>query len=289
MTEIDRRAFLQTTGMLAAGAFAGKLKGHAQEQESGLGALPAPNYEPFEWSSPGQVFSFEFLDKRLRFRTLLPEGVSGPPDIPAPSDASGVETSIHCTGENPDDHHGLKLTGGSPGARLVFLGKRETATTAGRRLILYHSDPVTGLRVESIYEIVRERCQWCAEVPASQFAAPKYGHRVFEFGHALQHSAAQGFEHNSASILPAIHGRLKAMAELKPSQAGFIDNGNLPLREDFRQYRTWSTQRYLPLAMIENTELGVTWFWQIEHNGTWHWELCKYLGQSRLCLYWWAG
>jgi len=29
----------------------------------------------------------------------------------------------------------------------------------------------------------------------------------------------------------------------------------------------------LPMAMAENTELGLTWFWQIEHNGSWYWEI----------------
>ena len=36
---------------------------------------------------------------------------------------------------------------------------------------------------------------------------------------------------------------------------------------------SWSSERYLPLAMAENTKLGLTWFWQIEHNGSWYWEI----------------
>jgi len=27
------------------------------------------------------------------------------------------------------------------------------------------------------------------------------------------------------------------------------------------------------MAVVENTKLGVAWFWQIEHNGSWHWEI----------------
>jgi alpha-galactosidase len=27
------------------------------------------------------------------------------------------------------------------------------------------------------------------------------------------------------------------------------------------------------MAMAENTRLGLTWFWQIEHNGSWYWEI----------------
>ena len=63
---------------------------------------------------------------------------------------------------------------------------------------------------------------------------------------------------------------------VKPSQAGFIDNGNFTISPaSFDSIGTWSTQRYLPMGVVENTDLGVTWFWQIEHNGTWHWELAN--------------
>jgi alpha-galactosidase len=48
---------------------------------------------------------------------------------------------------------------------------------------------------------------------------------------------------------------------------------------------TWSTASHLPLGMIENTEAGLTWFWQIDHSGSWHWEVGS-LGND---LYLYAG
>jgi alpha-galactosidase len=27
------------------------------------------------------------------------------------------------------------------------------------------------------------------------------------------------------------------------------------------------------MAIVENLKLGLTWFWQIEHNGSWYWEI----------------
>ncbi len=35
----------------------------------------------------------------------------------------------------------------------------------------------------------------------------------------------------------------------------------------------WSSKKYLPMGYIENTEVGSSLFWQIEHNGSWHWEI----------------
>jgi hypothetical protein len=160
MPGIDRRIFLQGAGVLAADAIASKLQAHGSEQSSEHPAnqgemLPPPVYEPFVWNAPGIIFAFEFLDKRLRFRTLLPEGVSAPKDLPAPTAVSGAEVSLQCTGEDPGDHRGLKLTIGSPGSRLVFLGTRETATPTGKRFTIYQADPALNLRVESIYESFR--------------------------------------------------------------------------------------------------------------------------------------
>ena len=36
---------------------------------------------------------------------------------------------------------------------------------------------------------------------------------------------------------------------------------------------TWSTGGALPLGVLENVETGESQFWQIEHNGSWHWEI----------------
>lgn len=35
----------------------------------------------------------------------------------------------------------------------------------------------------------------------------------------------------------------------------------------------WSSKEYLPLGYLENIEAGTGLFWQIENNGSWHWEI----------------
>jgi alpha-galactosidase len=55
---------------------------------------------------------------------------------------------------------------------------------------------------------------------------------------------------------------------------GWIENGAFQLTGIFfNSLGTWSSIRYLPMAMAENRAAGLTWFWQIEHNGAWHWEM----------------
>src|ERR1700744_4800616 len=108
MARLDRRRFLQGTGLLAASTLVGEVQTFAMgttTDNSGSGLddnqSPAASYNPFEWQAPDLVFSFEFFDQRLRSRTVLPTGVKPPADLPPSSEVSGLETSIHCTGEDP--------------------------------------------------------------------------------------------------------------------------------------------------------------------------------------------
>ncbi len=284
MPGIDRRVFLQSTGALTAGALTPKLPayalefvaaGHKANQDTGDSSPPA--FEPFAWTAPGLVFSFEFLDKKIRFRTLLPPGVPPPNDLPPPAAISGVETSLHCTGEDPNDHHGLKLTGGSPGVRLEYAGKRETSTATGKRFTIHQADPVLGLEVESIYETF-------ANLPVVRRSTSVTNHGHLDAGieylsSAMLYNLASPRRFEQELLIHFAQNTWQAEGQwrtVKPSRAGFIDNGNFTLSPAaFDSIGTWSTQRFLPMAVVENTKLGVAWFWQIEHNGSWHWELAN--------------
>lgn len=46
----------------------------------------------------------------------------------------------------------------------------------------------------------------------------------------------------------------------------------------------WSAKEYLPMALLENTQTGTGLFWQIEHNGSWHWEIGDQNGHLYLAL-----
>jgi alpha-galactosidase len=284
VSPFDRRSLLQWTGILAASSLASNLQGYALSLETAsIGpsqddeALSPPVYAPFEWAAPDLVFSFEFLDKRLRSRTVLPTGIQHPKDIPASTANSGQETALHCTGEDPNDHHGLKLTGGSPGARLVYIGKREIATATGKRLTIHQTDPVLGLDVESRYETFADLPVVRRSTRVTNVSHKNIG--IEYLSSAMLYNLAPPREFEQQLRIHFAHNTWQAEAQwrtVKLSQVGFIDNGNFTISPaSFDSIGTWSTQRYLPMGLIENTELGVIWFWQIEHNGTWHWEIAN--------------
>ena len=294
---MDRREFLLSTAALAAGA-AMDVPALSQSTQSehpmappvaARGPAKLAAFEPFTWEAAGLFFSFEFLDHRLRFRHVLPAGAAAPDNLPAANDVSGLETALHCTGEDVPDHHGAKFTGAYPGIRIVFAGKREESTRQGKRLILTQHDPTTNLGIESVYETFGD------DIPIVRRTT-----RVTNRG-----SAPVGIEHLSSAILNnfaspdtfqddlRLHfafNSWQAEAQwraVRLADAGLPQNGNFSVSGAlFTTTGSWPCETYLPMMMLENTRTGVTWFWQIEHNGSWH---CQIAQTSARALYAYLG
>ena len=258
---MDRRTFLASGG---AAAFGTLVPGISR-------FFPAPDTsESFLWEANGLIFSFEVTAGRLRQKRLLAAG-----SLTAGADkSSGVEVALQCSGENSPDQ-GMKSAMGQPGSRLLFAGRREEAAHGGKRLVCTHTDPVLKLSVESIYQafdgvpVVRRfsRVTNHGDTPAG-----------LEFlSSAMLHGLAAPQAYDSEL---RIHVALNSwMAEgqwhtFRPSEMGFVENERTSWSQaQAGSVGTWSSERYLPLAMAENIKLGLTWFWQIEHNGSWYWEV----------------
>lgn len=224
--------------------------------------------EPFQWKTDDLIFSFSMSDGRLRQKQLIPaDGLQS-------DNSSGVEVALQCSGENSPDP-GMKLGMGQPGARLLFAGKREESTSAGKRLVCTHTDPSLHLRVESVY------------VAFHGLPVVRRYSRVTNEG-----SSPVGIEFLSSAMLHGLADPQKYDDELRihiafnswmsegqwhtlrPSEMGFVENERTSWSEaQAGSVGSWSTERYLPMAMVENLKLGLTWFWQIEHNGSWYWEI----------------
>ena len=258
---MDRRTFLASSGVLACGAVLPRISR----------SLPASSVPgPFAWKTNDLIFSFDIIAGRLRQKRLVPVGVSGTAD----DNSSGVEVALQCSGENSPDQ-GMKSGVGQPGARLLFAQRREESTHQGKRLICIHTDSALRLTVESVYEafdgvpVVRRYSrvtnrgnspvgiEFLSSAMLHGLADPQNYDRELRIHVALNSWMAEGQWHT-----------------LRPSEMGFVENERTSWSEaQAGSIGSWSTERYLPMAMVENIPLGLTWFWQIEHNGSWYWEL----------------
>jgi alpha-galactosidase len=258
---INRRTFMVSSGLAAVAAFVPRFSS---------ADFASTSLEPFQWKTPDLVFTFVVRDGKLRQQRLVPVGG----EVPLSGDSSGVEVALQCSGENSPDQ-GMKSGVGEPGARMLFAGHREETPRGSRRLVCMHTDPRLQLNVESVYEafdgvpVVRRHC------------------RVTNAG-----NAPVGIEFLSSAMLHGLASPQKYDGELRihlaanswmsegqwhtlrPWDMGFVENERTSWSEaQAGSIGSWSTERYLPMAMAENTSLGLIWFWQIEHNGSWHWEV----------------
>lgn len=232
---------------------------------------------PFVWEASGLVFSFAFDGDRLRFRHVLPAGIAEPHDLPAATETSALETSIHCTGEDVPDHHGAKLSGGSPGTRMRFVRREEGATARGKRLVLTHEDAALGLRVQSIYEAFDNTAVIRRSTSVTNIGTQPVG--VEYVSSAMLNNFASPDTFQDDLKIHFAYNSWQAEAQwrsVRPADAGLVQNGNFSVSGIlFSTMGSWPCETYLPMAMIENVRSGVTWFWQVEHNGSWHCEIAQ--------------
>lgn len=222
------------------------------------------------WEANGLIFSFEVTAGKLRQKRLVPTG-----SLSAGTDkSSGVEVALQCSGENSPDQ-GMKSGMGQPGSRLLFTGRQERATHGGKRLVCTHSDPILKLSVESIYQAFDG-------VPVVRRFSRVANHGDTPVGleflsSAMLHGLAAPQAYDSELRIHVAANSWMAEGQwhtFRPSEMGFVENERTSWSQaQAGSIGTWSSERYLPLAMAENIKLGLTWFWQIEHNGSWYWEV----------------
>ena len=228
-------------------------------------------------SRSGLEIRYELLGQRLRQISLLPTGLAVHGSRPRPDAVAGVEVALHCTGRNWNDHHAKKFIGGSPGTELVYAGMQSHGTELGQHVVLLQKAADVGLSVESHYQffdgipVVR---RWTRivnqgrEPVGIEHASSAMLYNLTHYGPSdLERKMVVYYAHNSWKC----EGQWQAVP---PSRLGLSDNAAFNLSGvSLGNVGSWSTMWYLPMGMAENRDLGVIWFWQIEHQGAWHWEL----------------
>ncbi|TAN38837.1 MAG: alpha-galactosidase [Verrucomicrobia bacterium] len=234
----------------------------------------APLIAP-QLSGGGLEVRYKLEGRKLRELSVLPAGMTNKP-VKAVGD---VEVELQVTGLNWAGHHAKKLIAGNPGTQLIYLGQHTLESKLGRHEMLLQRAPDLGLRVESHYEFFQDipvMRRWTRVVNESQTPV------------GLEHVSSAmvyNFANFGASPLEQklrIHyanNSWKSEAQWQtaaPSRWGFLENGLFSLTAiAFNNIGSWSTMSQLPIGMAENRDLGVMWCWQIEHNGSWHWEISE--------------
>ncbi len=205
--------------------------------------------------------------------------------------------------DRPEERHGTKYTVTAPGYRLQYRSHRDFHNEWGRKLEILTFDQETGLEVTSHFQffngipLVRS---WTAlQNKGGQSLGLEY---VSSF--ALTGIAKEGLENTDSKMkLSIAHNswqrelqwRSYRFPELGFSQSVAKGEQRSSKCISLTNTGNWSTKEYLPLGYLENAATGTNLFWQIEHNGSWHWEISDqnnhiYLqlsGPTELESHWW--
>ncbi|WP_042201143.1 glycoside hydrolase family 36 protein [Paenibacillus camerounensis] len=193
---------------------------------------------------------------------------------------------LQLSGEDRDEYHGRTHRASYPGLRMEYSGHSDTVNALGRKLELMLADPVTGVKAVQHYQFYNGvqiiRAWTVLKNEGDSEAAIEYissfaltgvdkeggGDRGSKIEVTLAHSGWQS----------ELQWRTYSLPEL--GMYHLADRGSKRIAAS--NTGSWSAAELLPMAVLHNKESGSSLFWQIEHNGSWHWELTDQYDQLTL-------
>ncbi len=167
-------------------------------------------------------------------------------------------------------------------AGLRYVGHTEESTSDSETLWVEQCDTTRGLRVRTALEhvagteVIRVRSEVTNAGPAALTLTYVSSLALTGFGptRALRVHEARN----------AWNTELR-WQQLTAAQAGLVDvgpfdegQGTAKGRHAVTAIGSWSSGDFLPMGGVEDIERGMSWVWQVEHCGGWHWELGDHHG-----------
>lgn len=216
-------------------------------------------------------------DGDVRLMHLSPLPWQGGVDEPQARWARLVE--LQMTGENQLDHHGSKYTATSPARLLKYQAHRDVRTAIGRKLEIDQAHD--GVQVTShlqFYDNLPVIRSWTTVTNAGN--SDRFLEYVTSFAlTGISRGGARPRDETSRVLIPhnTWHGegqwRRYTLPELGMAEVQSYGGSWTLKRISCANTGTWSSDGLLPMGCYENLETKTAITWQIEHNGSWHWEI----------------
>ncbi len=192
-------------------------------------------------------------------------------------------SGINC----PYENHGRKYIDTAPGYLLKLKDISDTRNETGRLLTVTQEDmEVSKIRTVTRFQFVDDlrivRCTNEVTNIGDQEQTLEY---LASFSYT---GLEKGPKDSKKAGIPEEDMRLRvpvnswqqelSWQEMSFAEAGFAMTQPAIARRTSHLFEAtntgnWSTKRYLPMGWLENRAAGTSLFWQIEHNGSWHWEI----------------
>ena len=215
-------------------------------------------YAHFEVSEAGKLYLL-YLGNR-------PEG----PAVPEEKKKWYNASEIQITGKNQDDHHGAKHSGSSGVQSLRYVSHSLTENKLGQKLeFLLKDDEIEATLHYQFYRDISVVRSWTVVKNVSN--ANVGLDYVSSF-------SLTGIEEDTADAdlrvliphnywLREANWKCSTLSQLGLNRA----DGFSMKRIACSNIGTWSTKEYLPMGAFQRN--GSMLMWQIEQNGSWHWEI----------------
>lgn len=201
---------------------------------------------------------------------------------------------VNLSGYNrPYEKHGNKHIVTAPGYLFTYAGMEDTVNEIGRKLVIFQEDKeVTHTRVETTMQFYKGtsivRMFNTVYNEGSEMQTLEYISSFCYFG-----LEKEGKDNSDAKMRVRIpyNGWQKEMSikdysfaelGLAQTQPGVYQRTSQVL--EVTNTGNWSSKKYLPFGYVENTQAHTSLFWQIEHNGSWHYEISDQHTQFYVCV-----
>lgn len=193
----------------------------------------------------------------------------------------------------PYEKHGNKHIVTAPGYMLTYAGMDDEVNEIGRKLTIYQEDKaVTHTRVETVMQfysgtsIIRMYSTVTNE--GDEIQTLEY---ISSFCYTGIEKEGNGNSDAKMRVRIPYNGWQKEMSVkdysfgdvgLAQTQPGVYQRTSQVL--EVTNTGNWSSKKYLPFGYIENKEVHTSLFWQIEHNGSWHYEISDQNTHFYVCV-----
>ena len=194
--------------------------------------------------------------------------------------------------DRPYERHGNKYIVTAPGYRMKYLSHSDERNAYGRLITFHTKDEETGVTADSFWQfydglpVIRT---WHTvtnngtETQTLEYIANFHYEGIEKEGSLprdeklkiqIPHNGWQRELNWKTYTFPELGMELVQEPSIQRSSnhLHISNTGN------------WSAKEYLPMAYLENTEVHTGLFWEIDHNGSWHWEIGDQNGHFYLAL-----
>ena len=183
--------------------------------------------------------------------------------------------------DRPYERHGNKYVVTAPGCSLRFAGMEDARNAAGRLLVVRQRDEGSGAFTESFYQFYDDisvvRVWQTVKNEGKEEQVLEY---ISTFSYSgIEKGGEKKAEEKLALLIPhngwqkELNWRQYRLSELGRPGTQDTVMGRSSKTIEVMNTGNWSTKEYLPMGCLLNEETKEGFIWQIEHNGSWHYEI----------------